>query len=70
MEDYVISVNKIEELQMINDRQSLETIMERARRTILGGRVTILMRGGVKFDTISDEAEFKRFREKVFKYVK
>jgi len=37
MEDYIIVVNRIEELQSIQDRQELERIFDKARRTIIGG---------------------------------
>lgn len=74
MEDYIISVNKIEELQTIKDVQALETILERARRTIIGGAAVVLVRersGGQpeKFETFTDEEEFRRYRERVLRYL-
>lgn len=70
MEDYIISVDKVEELQTINDIQSLDTIMDRARRVIIGGGVAILERRGIKFDQIDNEETFKQYREKVYRYLK
>ncbi|GEP97075.1 hypothetical protein [Chitinophaga cymbidii] len=74
MEDYIISVNKIEELQTIRDVQALEMILERARRTIIGGAAVVLVRersGGQpeKFETFTDEEEFRRYRERVLRYL-
>lgn len=74
MEDYIISVNRIEELQMIKDIQSLESIMERARRTVIGGAAVILVRESAdgkqeKFDAITDETGFRQYRERVFRYL-
>lgn len=74
MQDYIISVNKIEELQTIKDVQALESIIEKARRTIISGGAVVLVREvgngrQEKFDTITDEGEFKKYKERVFKYL-
>ncbi|WP_295128877.1 hypothetical protein [uncultured Chitinophaga sp.] len=74
MEDYTIAVNKIEELQTIKDVQGIEAILERARRTIIGGNNVILVRkkadgGQDVFDTITNETDFDRYREQVMRYL-
>ncbi|MBW8688336.1 hypothetical protein [Chitinophaga rhizophila] len=74
MEDYVIVVNRIEELQLTHDRQALELIFEKAKRTIIGGLDVILVRENSKgeqekFDTFSNEQDFEEYREKVFKFL-
>lgn len=72
MEDYVIVVNRIEELQMISDRQELELIFDRAKRTIIGGQEVILVRenrDGKKdrFQSFSNEKDFEEYRKQVFR---
>jgi len=74
MEDFVIVVNRIEELQSIGDRQELERIFEKARRTIIGGMSVILVRENrdgkqEKFETYSNEQDFEEYRKKVFRYI-
>ena len=74
MEDYTIAVNNIEELQTIKDVQGIETIMDRARRTIIGGNNVILVREKANgqqdvFDTITNETDFERYREQVMRYL-
>lgn len=44
MEDYIINVGQIEELQTINDINSLDIIFQRAKRTIVGGGIVALVR--------------------------
>lgn len=73
MEDYTISVTQVEELQTIKDIQALETIMERARRTIIGGSNVLLCREQrgeqYVFETITNESDFEKYREGVFRYL-
>jgi hypothetical protein len=74
MEDYTIAVNNIEELQTIKDVQGIETIMERARRTIIGGNNVVLVREKADgdqdvFDMITNEKDFERYREQVMRYL-
>lgn len=74
MEDFVIVVNRIEELQSIGDRQELERIFEKAKRTIIGGCEVILVRENSsgrqeKFNTISNELDFEDYRKQVFRYL-
>lgn len=74
MEDFVIVVNRIEELQMISDRQELELIFEKAKRTIIGGQEVILVRenrDGKKdrFQSFSNEKDFEEYRKQVFRFL-
>ncbi|WP_127125857.1 hypothetical protein [Pseudoflavitalea rhizosphaerae] len=74
MEDYVIVVNRIEELQTIKDRQELELIFERAKRTIIGGQEVILVRQNsdgqqYRFETFSNEQDFEEYRKRVFRFL-
>lgn len=74
MEDFVIVVNRIEELQQIEDRQELERIFDKAKRTIVGGLDVILVREDrngkqEKFQTFSNEHDFEEYRKKVFKFL-
>lgn len=74
MEDFVIVVNRIEELQMISDRQELELIFDRAKRTIIGGQEVILVRenrDGKKdrFQSFSNEKDFEEYRKQVFRFL-
>lgn len=74
MEDFVIVVNKIEELQTISDRQELELIFEKAKRTIIGGQEVILVRENsdgqqYKFQTISSEQDFESYKKQVFRFL-
>jgi hypothetical protein len=72
MEDFIIVVNRIEELQLIQDRQELELIFEKAKRTIVGGMNVILVRESKdgkqeKFETFSNEHDFEEYRKQVFR---
>ncbi|HLI92058.1 MAG TPA: hypothetical protein VKU83_00540 [Puia sp.] len=44
MEDYIISVGKVEEWQMTNDVTELEIVFDRAKRVLVGGGVVALVR--------------------------
>ena len=74
MEDFVIVVNRIEELQLVQDRQELELIFDKAKRTIVGGMNVILMRESnngkrEKFQTLSNEHDFEEYRKQVFRFL-
>jgi len=74
MEDFIIVVNRIEELQLIEDRQKLELIFEKAKRTIIGGLNVLLVRENSngkqeKFETFSNEHDFEEYRKQVFRYL-
>jgi hypothetical protein len=74
MEDFIIVVNQIEELQLIQDRHKLELIIDRAKRTIIGGQNVILVRENSngkqeKFETLSNEEDFEEYRKQVFRFL-
>jgi hypothetical protein len=74
MEDFVIVVNRIEELQSTQDRQELERIFDKAKRTIVGGMDVILVRedqngNREKFETFSNEHDFEEYRKRVFRLI-
>lgn len=74
MEDYVIIVNRIEELQLTQDKTELELILDRAKRTIVGGQDVILVRQNrngrqEKFQTISSEQDFEEYRKQVLRFL-
>lgn len=74
MEDFVIVVNRIEELQTIRDVQELELIFEKAKRTIIGGQEVILVRESRdgrqdRFQSFSNEQDFEEYRKQVFRYL-
>lgn len=74
MEDYVIVVNLVEELQTTQDRQKLELIFDRAKRTIIGGMDVILVRENKdgkkeKFETLTNEEDFEAYRKQVFRFL-
>jgi hypothetical protein len=74
MEDYVIIVNRIEELQLTQDKTELELILDRAKRTIVGGQDVILVRQNrngqqERFQTISNEQDFDTYRKQVLRFL-
>lgn len=74
MEDFVIVVNRIEDLQATKDLVELELIFDKAKRTIVGGMSVILVRENNKgtqerFNTISSEIDFEEYRKQVFRYL-
>lgn len=73
MEDFVIVVNRIEELQSTENRQELELIFDKAKRTIVGGQSVILVRESSgkreQFDVFSNEHDFEEYRKKVFRFL-
>ncbi|HTR29879.1 MAG TPA: hypothetical protein VMH27_11460 [Puia sp.] len=44
MEDFIISVGKVEEWQMTNDIAALDLVFDRAKRVLVGGGVVALVR--------------------------
>lgn len=74
MQEFVISVNEIEELQMVKDMDELERIFGRAKSTIVQGEAVILMRenpGGAqhKVDVLTTEADLETYKRSVLKYL-
>ena len=74
MAEYIINVNTVEDLQMINDLVGLQQIFIRAHSTVVQGGMVILMRqntdgSSYTVDEITTEAEVRKYKEKVFKYL-
>jgi hypothetical protein len=74
MQEYIIQVNKIEELQMLKDHDELERIFLKAKSTIIQGEAVVLVRlnpGGAehKVDEFTTEADLQSYREKTFQYL-
>jgi hypothetical protein len=75
MEDYIINVGEVEELQMVNDITGLDTIFQRAKRTVVGGCNVVLVRkqrsGQVdRFEELSTLEDLEAYRKNVYKYLK
>jgi len=72
MQEYIINVAKIEELQTIGNINELDTIFDRAQRTIVNGEKVILTRKqnetSEKFDEFSTLDELTEYRNRVYKY--
>ncbi len=74
MAEYIINVNEVEDLQMIDDLVELHQIFTRAQSTVVQGGTVILVRqnadgSSYRFDEITTEAEVENYKEKVFKYL-
>jgi hypothetical protein len=74
MEDYIINVGQIEELQTINDINSLDIIFQRAKRTIVGGGIVALVRqqrnGQTdRFEEFSTPEDLEAYKKNVYKYL-
>ncbi len=74
MEDFVIVVNRIEELQSVQNRQELELIFDKAKRTIVGGQDVILVRDDgkgkqEKFEAFSNEQDLEEYRKRIFRFL-
>jgi len=63
MEDYVISVNKIEDLQMTKDTVALDIIFQRAKSTIV--------RDGSKdkFEEYTSLEDLEAYKKRVYKFL-
>jgi hypothetical protein len=74
MEEYIIPVNKIEELQMLNDKDALDAIFIKAKTTIVNGENVALVRESsgqtYRFDEISNLDDLENYKKNVYKYVK
>ena len=74
MEDFILSVGKIEEWQMTNDHVSLDMVFDRAKRTLVGGGIVALVReqrsGEVyRFEEISTLEGLDEYRRRVYRYL-
>jgi len=74
MEEYIIQVNKIEELQATNDVHALNAIFQRAKETIVSGLEVVLERlqpngQPFQFDKFTTLDDLKTYKKQVFKYL-
>jgi hypothetical protein len=74
MEDFIISVGKVEEWQMTNDIDALDRVFDRAKRALVGGGVVALVREqrsgeSYRFEEFSTLEEFEAYRRNVYKYL-
>jgi hypothetical protein len=72
MEDYIISVGKVEEWQMTNDLAALDVVFDRAKRVLVGGGIVALVReqrsGEVyRFEEFSTPEDFEVYKIRVYK---
>jgi hypothetical protein len=75
MEDYIISVGKVEEWQMTNDISALDLVFERAKRVLVGGGIVALVReqrsGEVyRVEEFSSLEDFEVYRRGVYKWLR
>ena len=75
MADYIIYVNQIEELQMLNDKLALDAIFRKAQSAVVGGEIVALIRqtasgDSYRFEEISTLDDLNDYRKNVYKYVK
>ena len=74
MEDFIISVNKVEEWQMTNDTAELNRLFERAKRVLVGGGIVALVREQrsgetYRFEEITNLEDFEQYKKGVYKYL-
>lgn len=75
MAEYIIYVGQIEEFQMLNDKQSLDSIFRKAQSAVVGGEVVALVRQmangqSYRFEEISTLEDLNTYKKNVYKYVK
>jgi hypothetical protein len=74
MEDFIISVNKVEEWQMTNDVAELDKLFQRAKRVLVGGGTVVLMREqrsgeSYRFEEFTNLEDFEKYKNGVYKYL-
>jgi hypothetical protein len=74
MEDFIISVGKVEEWQMTNDVTELDNLFQRAKRVLVGGGIVALVREQRSGETyriqeFTDLEEFDQYKRNVYKYL-
>jgi hypothetical protein len=75
MDEYIIIVNKIEELQTLNDRDALDAIFKKAQATIVNGVLVALVRESssgesYRFEEITTLEDLETYKKDVYKYVR
>jgi hypothetical protein len=74
MEDFIISVGKVEEWQMTNDVAALDGLFQRAKKVLVGGGIVALVReqrsGEVyRFEEFNNLEDFEIYKRNVYKYL-
>lgn len=74
MEDFIISVNKVEEWQMTNDITELDKLFQRAKRVLVGGGTVALVRQqrsgeSFRFEEFTNLEDFGEYKKSVYKYL-
>ena len=74
MEDFIISVNKVEEWQMTNDVTELDNLFQRAKKALVGGGTVALERQqrsgeSYRFEEFTNLEDFEQYKKSVFKYL-
>jgi hypothetical protein len=74
MEDFIISVNKVEEWQMTNDVAELDKLFQRAKRVLVGGGTVVLVREqrsgeSYRFEEFTNLEDFEKYKNGVYKYL-
>ncbi|GAA4323549.1 hypothetical protein [Flaviaesturariibacter amylovorans] len=74
MQEYTIDVTQVEEWQTIRDIDSLETMFQRAKSTIVNGERVLLVRSDrqgnqAQFDELTTLEDLERYRASVFRYL-
>jgi hypothetical protein len=74
MEDFIISVNKVEEWQMTNDVTELDNLFQRAKKVLVGGGTVVLERKqrsgeSYRFEEFTNLEDFEQYKKNVFKYL-
>ena len=70
---YTISVNEVEDLQMVSDTAELQKIFTRAQNIVIQGGIVVLVRTNYngsthEVDKITTETDLKNYRLTIFKY--
>jgi hypothetical protein len=74
MEDFIISVNKVEEWQMTNDVTELGNLFQRAKKVLVGGGTVALERQqrsgeSYRFEQFTNLEDFEQYKRSVFRYL-
>lgn len=74
MNDFVIDISKVEEWQMLNDKNELDRLFAKAQSTVVNGARVLLMRKSTSgksemFDEIDTLDDLEKYRATVMKYV-
>ena len=74
MEDFIISVGKVEEWQMTNDVAALDRLFQRAKKALVGGGIVALVREqrsgeAYRFEEFSNLDDFEAYKRNVYKYL-